>query len=377
MLAELQNQRIRRRSEGRSSGIAHPRFSLIVNGKTKGVWEKTTIPAFSIKKIFVLPFPDLNKISGFLKKNLHMVLVISGVLLLALLTIMFIQIIKHDTLPQQHATDPVSEEAAAYAIWARESNPVASGSQRTMSVFGVRLSSYTVKRGDTLENIASRNNVNLSTLISYNNIKEARTVTVGKVLQIPNKPGLRYRTVKGDTLSGIANRFKIEIDDLLDWNNLKTSTLRTGQELFIPNARLSSADVNRVMGMEYVWPTQGKLSSPYGMRLSPITGTWQFHNGIDIHNAMGTAIVAARAGRVAIVDYNPTYGNYVIIIHDDGVQTLYGHLDRITVVRNQRVAQREKIGNMGNTGASTGPHLHFSIFLRRDTHVDPLKYLPR
>lgn len=99
----------------------------------------------------------------------------------------------------------------------------------------------------------------------------------------------------------------------------------------------------------------------------------RFHNGVDIVNAPGTTIGAAMAGTVEDVGFNNNYGYYVILRHS-GYQTLYGHLSRYVVARGQKVQQGEKIGELGTTGDSTGPHLHFSIF-RNGEAVDPLAFL--
>jgi murein DD-endopeptidase MepM/ murein hydrolase activator NlpD len=98
------------------------------------------------------------------------------------------------------------------------------------------------------------------------------------------------------------------------------------------------------------------------------------HNGIDIVNKPGTAILAAMAGTVRASSFNFNYGNYVIIKHSGEYQTLYGHLTSSVVAPGQKVSQGQKIGELGTTGYSTGPHLHFSIFKNGEA-VDPLRFL--
>jgi len=90
---------------------------------------------------------------------------------------------------------------------------------------------------------------------------------------------------------------------------------------------------------------------------------------------MGTPIRASMAGDVAAIGVAPIYGKYIIIRHADGFQTLYGHLNTISVVRGERIKQGQKIGEMGNTGFSTGSHLHFTIY-KNGIPVDPFEYLP-
>jgi murein DD-endopeptidase MepM/ murein hydrolase activator NlpD len=100
----------------------------------------------------------------------------------------------------------------------------------------------------------------------------------------------------------------------------------------------------------------------------------RFHNGIDLAGPVGTPVLASMSGKVAMLGYSPTYGKYLILTHPEGYQTLYGHLEAFRVQKGQNVKQGQRIADMGNTGYSTGSHLHFSIF-RRGEPIDPFKYL--
>jgi murein DD-endopeptidase MepM/ murein hydrolase activator NlpD len=238
----------------------------------------------------------------------------------------------------------------------------------------LRLSSYTVQSGDTLSGIAQRFGLAMDTLISFNGIQDARALKVGLRLSLPNANGLKYRVRRGDSLEGIARRFAVALNDLLDWNRLESSLIMPGEELFVPGARLSEHDLDRVFGRLFIFPARGRLSSRFGVRGDPFTGVSRFHNGIDLAGAVGTPVMAAMSGRVSMVGFNPNYGRYIILSHAEGFQTLYGHLDGFQVRKAARVKQGELIGTMGNSGYSTGSHLHFSIFLRGEP-VDPSRYL--
>jgi len=125
----------------------------------------------------------------------------------------------------------------------------------------------------------------------------------------------------------------------------------------------------------FSWPLPGyyEISSYYGMRFHPILKVNALHTGIDIGAPTGTAIVAARSGTVVTAGYNTGYGNYILISHGDGVATLYGHLSKLLVSDGQSVSEGDKIGQVGNTGWSTGPHLHFEIIVN-GTPINPLAY---
>ncbi len=236
------------------------------------------------------------------------------------------------------------------------------------------LTTYQVKKGDTISGIAQKFRLNLDTVISYNNIRDARALKEGAVLKLPNTDGLKHRVKRGDYLGGIARKYGVSFNNLLDWNSLDSSLIKPGQELFIPEVRLSEHELNQVLGKLFIYPTRGIVSSRFGMRNDPFTGVRRFHNGVDLKGREGTLVKAAMSGKVAMTGYNANYGKYIILSHSEGYQTFYGHLDKFQVRKGQRVSQGQIIGEMGNTGYSTGPHLHFSIF-RRGEPVDPFKYL--
>ena len=109
------------------------------------------------------------------------------------------------------------------------------------------------------------------------------------------------------------------------------------------------------------FPTKGILTSGFGNRISPISGTMRFHAGIDIGNGSGTPVVAAAGGEVVQAGYMGGYGYAVIIYHGGGFSTVYGHLSKFAVSTGQKVQRNQIIGYVGSTGYATGPHLHFEV----------------
>ncbi|MBN2442166.1 MAG: M23 family metallopeptidase [Spirochaetales bacterium] len=236
------------------------------------------------------------------------------------------------------------------------------------------IKTYEVKKGDTISGIAKSLRLNIDTIISYNNIKSIRKIYSGMKLLVPNTDGVKYIVRKGDCLSSIAIKFGIALNNLLDWNNVSSSIINSGDILFIPGAKMNRFDLAQVMGTLFLYPVKGRLSSRYGWRIHPISKKRSFHNGIDIMGPLGSTIKASMDGKILKTGFNNIYGKYVIIRHDNGFQTFYGHLSKITSEKGDAVLQGNKIGEMGTTGYSTGSHVHFCIYKNGET-VDPLLYL--
>ena len=122
------------------------------------------------------------------------------------------------------------------------------------------------------------------------------------------------------------------------------------------------------------WPTKGWLTSYFGMRKSPFTGRRVMHEGLDIAANTGTPVVATADGVVARVKYSPSYGKMVIIDHGYGYRTIFGHTSKILVKAGQRIKRGDVVAKVGNTGQSTGPHLHYELRLN-GVPIDPRKTL--
>jgi murein DD-endopeptidase MepM/ murein hydrolase activator NlpD len=123
-----------------------------------------------------------------------------------------------------------------------------------------------------------------------------------------------------------------------------------------------------------VWPAAGPVTSGFGWRTHPISGTRRFHAGIDIGAPAGAPVRAAGAGVVAAAGWRGGYGLTVEVDHGEGVTTLYAHLSSIAVRPGEPVATGQQLGAVGSTGASTGPHLHFEVRVQ-DSPVDPAGWL--
>jgi murein DD-endopeptidase MepM/ murein hydrolase activator NlpD len=235
-------------------------------------------------------------------------------------------------------------------------------------------SSYRVQKGDSVSKIAAAHSISMDAIIASNNIANARRLREGEILKIPNMDGIPYTVNKGDTLSKISSALGVPLEAVLDANDIQSSTIAQGTVLFIPGARMRSEDLKLALGELFKYPLRGRLTSPYGWRSDPISGVRRFHAALDLAAGMGTPVKAAMDGRVSMAGVNATYGKYIILTHSGGYQTMYAHLNAFSVNQGDYVDQGLKIGEVGNTGYSTGPHLHFAIY-KNGRAVNPLDFL--
>jgi murein DD-endopeptidase MepM/ murein hydrolase activator NlpD len=235
---------------------------------------------------------------------------------------------------------------------------------------------YRVKRGDAISVIAQRYGISVGAIIASNEIRNARTLQEGAVLRIPNIDGIPYQIKNGDSLLKIAASFNIPLEVILDVNDIKSDNIVPGETIFIPGARMNDIDLRLSLGELFMYPVQSRyVTSPYGMRKDPISGVVSLHTGIDLRADTGTTVMASLDGVISVIAENWLYGKYIIMTHDNGYKTLYAHLNSYSVNRGDRVARGRKIGESGNTGYSTGPHLHFSIYDKNNKLVNPLELL--
>ncbi|MDF2634429.1 MAG: Peptidase [Pelosinus sp.] len=237
---------------------------------------------------------------------------------------------------------------------------------------------HTVKEGETLSTIAEQYNIDVDTLEGAN--AELNTdIHPGDQLVILPQKGVLHTAGTGDTLWWIANAYHVEITAILQANGKKDEDLSIGESLFIPGGKkpkeaerlLARAEtsVSRGSSNRFSWPTEGELTSGFGQRWG------RNHDGIDLANDIGTPIRAARSGRVSYSGWSSGYGRVVMIEHDQGYTTVYGHLNESFVGEGQYVKAGQSIAAMGNTGYSTGPHLHFEV-RKNGTTINPYNVLP-
>ncbi len=223
---------------------------------------------------------------------------------------------------------------------------------------------YTIKEKESLWQIAKKNHLAFDTVVTANKMKSVHMIRPGQELYLPNQDGVLYTIKPGETIFTVSEKFKVSMEDLLDVNDLSlscTNDVLENKDIFIPGAKLSSDERIGIMGMNFFKPANGKIRSGFGWRKDPFTQKRQYHTGVDFACSVGTPIKAAADGQVLFAGNRGGYGIAVILRHRAGYTTLYGHLSKPLVLTGQFVKAGQTIAKSGNTGRSTGPHLHFEV----------------
>ncbi len=235
-----------------------------------------------------------------------------------------------------------------------------------------QISVYVVRDGDTLSQIATMFKVSSNTIRWANDFEG--DIHPGQQLVILPVTGVKHKVKSGGTVADLAEMYKTDAKEIALFNGISVSTkLEAGMEILVPNGELhveekkTTKKVASASGKKTSSGTAAKSSG--GIFKNPIPGavkTQGIHgyNAVDFGAPIGTSIYAAAGGQVIISKssgWNGGYGNYVVIKHDNGSQTLYAHASSVNVSSGDWVSQGDLIASVGNTGRSTGPHLHFEV----------------
>ncbi|PTX16948.1 Murein DD-endopeptidase MepM and murein hydrolase activator NlpD, contain LysM domain [Halanaerobium congolense] len=250
---------------------------------------------------------------------------------------------------------------------------------------------YTVRRGDTLSSIAARRNLPVEEIMNANNLN-SDFIKAGQELVLPiidfkavknnssakikeansSSKQIVHQVQRGDALSSIARLYGTNVDSIRRANNLNGDRIFAGDKLIITDYKRGPFSLGRG---SLIWPVNGRITSNFGWRNHPIKKTRLFHNGLDIAVPSGTPVKAAAAGEVVHSGWMNGFGYTVIVDHGRGVETLYAHNSKVSVAKGSMVNKGQQVALSGNTGLSTGPHLHFGV-LQNEKPLNPKNYLP-
>ena len=284
---------------------------------------------------------------------------------------------------------------------------------------------YKVKKKDTIPAIAKRYGVKQDTILMNNKDALNNKMKVGDTITFPSIDGLYYKLEKNDTLAKIAKKYGISVVDIVDYNNINPKKLKAGSTIFLKGVTLQKyKDVEGRLiaaqqakedkkknknkekpekppkgakgsapppppppqddddggrsaaysGAGFAYPVRyAGVSSPFGNRFHPVLKRYILHTGVDLV-AKYVPLRAAKSGVVTFAGNMSGYGKIIIIRHDNGYETRYAHLSVISTNVGEHVNQGDLIGKTGNSGRTTGAHLHFEI-RQNGVPKNPMKYL--
>ena len=288
---------------------------------------------------------------------------------------------------------------------------------------------YKVKKKDTIPAIAKRYGIKQDTILMNNKDALNNKMKVGDTITFPSIDGLYYKLEKNDTLAKIAKKYGISVVDIVDYNNINPKKLKAGSTIFLKGVTLQKyKDVEGSIiaaqqakedkkknknkekekekekpekppketkgsppppppednddggrsaaysGAGFAYPVRyAGVSSPFGNRYHPVLKRYILHTGVDLV-AKYVPLRAAKAGVVTFAGNMSGYGKIIIIRHDNGYETRYAHLSVISTNVGEHVNQGDLIGKTGNSGRTTGAHLHFEI-RQNGVPKNPMKYL--
>ena len=286
---------------------------------------------------------------------------------------------------------------------------------------------YKVKKKDTIPAIAKRYGIKQDTILMNNKDALNNKMKVGDTITFPSIDGLYYKLEKNDTLAKIAKKYGISVVDIVDYNNINPKKLKAGSTIFLKGVTLQKyKDVEGRLiaaqqakedkkknkekekekpekppkgakgsapppppppqddddggrsaaysGAGFAYPVRyAGVSSPFGNRYHPVLKRYILHTGVDLV-AKYVPLRAAKSGVVTFAGNMSGYGKIIIIRHDNGYETRYAHLSVISTNVGEHVNQGDLIGKTGNSGRTTGAHLHFEV-RQNGVPKNPMKYL--
>lgn len=239
------------------------------------------------------------------------------------------------------------------------------------SLVPLRFMKYKIVQGDTYSKIQTKSMLDISTIQSINTLTSPQDIRKDKIIYLSNMRGIYdNEELPNSPVSRekLAKKYNIKAELLIYDSEFRG-------EWFVPGQRMTTKELTFFSGQAFTLPleesvekpfslskpVQGTTSSKWGRRIDPFTKKETFHGGMDIAAMKGVEVYSSAAGTVILAESKGGYGNLVVIKHDYGYETRYGHLDEILVKKGQKVKRKEIIGTVGNTGRATGYHLHFEV----------------
>ncbi len=224
---------------------------------------------------------------------------------------------------------------------------------------------YKLKNNDNFWKILSKTSLNIDTLSTINSLSSPGDIFPGKEIYVSNIRGIVHKVNNDDTLENISEKYFIPKEYICKINKIADNKIDK-EFLFIPSGEISNIEKSLFLGTGFTNPLKNsRRTSSFGTRIDPFNKRLEFHSGLDLACPVGSNVYASRKGKVTFTGYMGGYGLLLILKHEHGYSTYYGHLKKILLQEGAIVGRGEMIAISGETGRCTGPHLHFEV--RKET----------
>ena len=239
---------------------------------------------------------------------------------------------------------------------------VIKGNKQSCRLPDLKFYKYKVKKNEDFWSILCKTSLNMDTISTINLLSSPADVYPGKEIFLSNMRGIIHKVKRDDTIGMISRKYNIDEEYINKVNNINEHSRIEKEYIFVPSGGISNIERSLFLGSGFACPlTRERRTSSFGRRIDPFNKKFAFHRGIDLACAPGSSVYAARKGTVYFAGYSDGYGLLVIIDHENNYSTYYGHLKKILKKKGSIVKRGELIALSGNSGRSTGPHLHFEV----------------
>jgi murein DD-endopeptidase MepM/ murein hydrolase activator NlpD len=277
---------------------------------------------------------------------------------------------KSDSFEILKTVDPQNDTIKSIRKEIRNTIVIIKKRQSAKNLPELKFYKYRLKQNENFWKILSQTSLNIDTLSAINSLPSPIDVSPGKEIFVCNMRGIIYKVNKNDNIDNISKKYNIEKEYICKVNKISNGQINK-EYLFIPSGELSNIERSLFLGVGFASPLkQYTRTSAFGTRIDPFNKKFGFHPGLDLACPVGSEVVAARNGRVTFAGFQGGYGLLLIIKHEHGYSSYYGHLKKILIKEGDVVERGVLIGISGDSGRSTGPHLHFEV--RKETRpVNP------
>ncbi len=228
----------------------------------------------------------------------------------------------------------------------------------------IRFIEYKLLSNDNLWNISRKKGLQIDSIVSVNQLKNNHVIREGTLIYLPNIDGVLVKDASENALENLSKKYGLATNIISFFNSTNVTIPQPLglSNFFLPGVSYSLKERSSLLGTDFFSPLYSTwVTGNWGIRIHPLSKKRSFHKGIDLGGRIGTKVYSSMGGRVTFASTAYGYGKMVVMRHKKGYETRYAHLNAIYVKVGQKIPNQTALGEIGQTGHVTGPHLHFEI----------------